>query len=286
MVDFLGNKGLEQMNVQRIASARSPFNAKMALLVQSFFTLPFWLLLFGVGTALFAYYRHHPSPEVEHFIAAKQYDRIFPYFIYSVLPSGLRGLMIAALLAAAMSTISSLFNVLSMLTTSGACSLYSRRAGQPVSARGRVKAAKCMTVVWGGLVIAAALSMIRIESILQTVNTVIGVFTGPLTGMFLLGIFSRRANAGGVLIGFAASFATGLFLQYGTRLTFTIFGTTELIVMLAVGSVASLFFAAPEPSRIEPLLWQWRGWGAMLFGRGADPATGQLPAAVEVVTRV
>ena len=266
IVDFLGSKGVEQMNVQRFVSARSPFNAKMAMLVQSFFTMPFWLLLFGVGIGLFAYYRHHPSPEVAQFIAAKQYDRIFPHFIYSVMPVGMRGLMIAALLSAAMSTISSLFNVLSMLTTPGVSAAYARQFKQPLSGRGRVVMAKCLTVAWGLLVIVAALSMIRIESILKTVNSIIGIFTGPMTGIFLLGLFSRRANASGVLIGFVASFATGLYLQYGTKLTFTIFGTVELVVMLVVGSLASRCFATPEQSRIEPLLWRWHGWREMLFG--------------------
>jgi len=265
IVDFLGNKGIEQMNVQRFVSAKSPFNAKMAMLVQSFFTMPVWLVLFGVGIGLFAYYRHHPSPEVAQFIAANQYDRIFPHFIYSVMPVGLRGLMVAALLSAAMSTLSSVFNVLSMLSTPGVSAAYTSRFKQPLSAQGRVVMAKCLTVAWGVLVIAGALSMIRIESILKTVNTVISMFTGPMTGTFLLGLFSRRANARGVIIGFFASFATGLYLQYGTKVTFTIFGTAELVVMLVVGSVASRCFAAPEQSRIEPLLWRWRGWREMLF---------------------
>jgi Na+/proline symporter len=272
IVDFLGSKGVEQMNVQRFVSAKSPFNAKMAMLVQSFFTMPFWLLLFGVGIGLFAYYRHHPSPEVAQFIAAKQYDRIFPHFIYSVMPVGLRGLMIAALLSAAMSTVSSLFNVLSMLTTPGVSVAYARQFKQPLSDRGRVVMAKCLTVAWGVLIIVAALSMIRIESILKTVNTIIGMFTGPLTGIFLLGLFSRRANAPGVLIGFVASFATGLYMQYATKLTFTIFGTVELVIMLVVGSLASRCFAKPDQNRIEPLLWRWRGWREMLFSGGEKSA--------------
>lgn len=273
IVDFLGTKGVEQMNVQRFVSARSPFNAKMAMLVQSFFTMPFWLLLFGVGIALFAYYHHHPSPEVSRFIAARQYDRIFPHFIYSVMPVGLRGLLIAALLSAAMSTLSSVFNVLSMLTTDGVYSFYTKRLKREPSPAGRVRSAKVMTLVWSALIIAAALSMIRIESILSTVNSIIGIFTGPLTGIFLLGMFTRRANAPGVLIGFALSFAIGLYLQQCTDVTFTIFGTTELIVMLLVGTIASRFFAAPEPGRIEPLRWRWNGWRSMIFGGGAtDPA--------------
>lgn len=266
IVDYLGTKGVEQMNVQRFVSARSPFNAKLAMLVQSFFTLPFWLLLFGVGLALLAYYQHHPSAEVAGYIAKGQYDRIFPHFIYSVMPVGLRGLIIAALLSAAMSTLSSVFNVLSMLTSDGVYSFLAGRLRRTGSPEGRLRTAKLMTVLWALLIIAAALSMIRMESILKTVNSIIGIFTGPLTGMFLLGLFSRRANAPGVFIGFVASFATGLYLQYGTDLTFTIFGTSELLVMLAVGAGASRLFAAPEPRRIEPLLWRWNGWKSMLLG--------------------
>jgi SSS family solute:Na+ symporter len=281
IVDFLGTKGIEQMNVQRFVSARSPFHAKMAMLVQSFFTMPFWLLLFSVGIALFAYYHHHPSPEVTRFIAARQYDRIFPHFIHSVMPAGLRGLMIAALLSAAMSTISSVFNVLSMLTTDRVCGLCAGWTGAPLSARARLATARCMTAAWGGLVTLAALAMIRIESILTVVNSIIGIFTGPMTGLFLLGMFSRRANAPGVLVGFAAAFATGLILQYRAHITFTLLGTTELIVMLAVGSVASHWFPPPDPSRIEPLLWRWHGWRAMLFGgvQGGETGPAGQPAA-------
>jgi len=178
---------------------------------------------------------------------------------------GLRGLMVAALLSAAMSTLSSVFNMLSMLTTPGMSAAYATRFKHPLSARGRVVMAKGLTVAWGVLVMAAALSMIRIESILKTVNTTISIFTAPMTGIFLLGLFSRKANARGVIIGFALSFAAGLILQYGTKVTFTFYSTVELAIMLTVGSLASRCFAAPEQSRIEPLLWRWRGWREMLF---------------------
>lgn len=60
LVDFLGTKGVDQMNVQRFLSARSSASAKLAMLVQSCFTLPVWLLLFGVGMGLFAYYTRFP----------------------------------------------------------------------------------------------------------------------------------------------------------------------------------------------------------------------------------
>jgi len=262
LVDFLGTKGVDQMNVQRFLSARSGSSAKLAMLVQSCFTLPVWLLLFTVGMSLFAYYARFPSEQVSEYIAAGQYDRIFPYYVHSVMPVGIRGLMIAALMAAAMSTMDSVLNVLSTISVTN---VYRRLVRPEASDRQCVRVAKGLTVVWGCVVIAAAFSMIRIESILKTVNSVIGIFVGPMAGLFLLGLMTKRANSPGARLGFAGAMSVSLYMKFGTDITFTLMGVTGMSVTLAIGRLGSLLFARPAESQLRGLLWRWRGWREMLF---------------------
>ena len=269
IIDFLGSKSVDQMNVQRYLSARTGFNAKMAMLIQSFFSLPVWLLLFSVGACLFAYYQHFPSAAVQEAIAIGKYDRIFPIYIYETLPAGIRGLLIAALLAAAMSTMDSVLNVLSTISI---VNIYKGRINPNVSDRQCLVAAKLVTVFWGVVVIVAAFAMINIESILKTVNSIIGIFIGPLMGVFMLGMFSRRTNSWGAFWGFIAGFTSALYLKFlhpaifDEQITFTIYGTCGLVMTLSVGYAVSLLFAAPGTNRTEGLLWRWRGWREMLLG--------------------
>jgi len=271
VIDFLGSKSVDQMNVQRYLSAKTPRNAKMALLVQSFFTLPVWILLFAVGTCLFAYYHHNPSPVVDGFIKANKHDRIFPYYIFQVMPVGVRGFMIAALLAAAMSTMDSVLHVLATVMVTD---IYKRYINPQADDRRNLTVARNLIVGWGIFIILAAIGMQNIESILRTTNKVIGIFVGPMMGIFLLGMFFRRMNWQGAICGLLLGFATGYFL-FRWKLPFTVYGMSSLLAVLVFGGLSSLLFPAPAAEKTDGHMWKWHGFREMLVGGGdGSPSAG------------
>jgi len=265
---FLGQKTVDQMTVQRFLSAKSPRSAKLSILVNSCFTLPVWALLFSVGMCLFAYYKVNPSPVVSQFIAEGKFDRIFPHYIFSVMPAGIRGIMIAALVAAAMSTMDSVLNVLSTVSI---VSIYKKIINPDATDYQCLVRAKIMTIVWGLIVMALAFSMINIESILKTVNSIIGITAGPILGIFILAMFVRRANSPGAFIGVVLSFALVLYFNiFLPQITFTIYVVVGMVAALIFGYLASLFFPSPDAEKIGPLLWKWHGFKEMFFGGQRD----------------
>ena len=285
-IEFLGAKTVDQMNVQRYMSARNARNAKIALLTQSFFTLPVWLLLFAVGMALFAFYQHNPSPQIAEYVRLGKFDKIFPHYIATVMPVGLRGLLIAALMAAAMSTMDSVLNALSTISV---VNIYKKmRPGRPDTHY--LKSAKILTIGWGVIVTLLAMLMMDINSILKTINSISGILVGPVLGLFVLGMFTRRSNWQGTLIGLVAALLPLVFMKFGAEmtnaayhvlgrpdpipawidtlssLTFTLYGFVGFVICLAVGYLSSRAFPAPNERRIQPLIWRPRPWKDMLLG--------------------
>ena len=262
-IEFLGSKTVDQINVQRYLSARTPQNAKLAMLIQSFFTMPVWFILYCVGMCLFAYYTIYPSSEVSQFITDNKYDRIFPYYIYSVMPIGIRGFMVAALLAAAMSTMDSVLNVLSTITV---VNIYKKFVNKDASERNSLMMAKILTCLWGIVVIVLATRMIHIESILKTINSIAGILIGPIVGVFVLGMFFRRTNSLGTLLGMLLAFPPLLYLKYKTNVTFTLYGITGLTVTIVAGYLLSFLSSVPSLKKESLLIWKWRGLREMLLG--------------------
>jgi sodium-coupled monocarboxylate transporter 8/12 len=284
-VEFIGVKTVDQMNVQRYLSAKNARNAKIAMFTQSFFTLPVWLLLFAVGMSLYAFYQYHPSPEVADFIADGKYDRILPHYIGTVMPIGIRGLLIAALMAAAMSTMDSVLNALSTISV---VNIY-KKIKPKVSDAQALKMAKILTVFWGIVVTLLAWLMIDIKSILVTIQSIAGILVGPVLGIFVLGMFTRRSNWQGALSGMIAALIPLIIIKYGaailasfygmlgldmsipdwlsylSKVTFTVYGIIGLVISTSVGYSFSLLFRPPDKN-IDIVLWKARGWKEMLLG--------------------
>lgn len=262
-VGFMGKKGVEQMNIQRYLSARSGRSAKLALITQPLFTMSVWILLYMVGMSMYAYYSANPDPHIDDLVSQGLFDRIMPYFIVQQFPVGLKGLMVAALLGAAMSTMDSVLNVLSTISV---VNIYKRVISPKSTDRQHLIVCRIMTVVWGIVVIGLSLAMMDIQSILKTVQTISGLFVSPLLGVLLLGMFTRRTNARGAFIGMLVSCAVVFCVERLTPLSFTTYGAIGLIVVLVVGYLSSLFFPAPTKRQLHNLTWKWRGLKEMLFG--------------------
>lgn len=248
----LQNFGIDQAYVQRYITARDDRAATRSLWFGGLSYVPLSAVFFFVGTALFAYYAARPGalpPEV-----AVKGDKVFPYFIAHELPAGLRGLVIAAIFAAAMNGFG--LNTTATLTL---CDLYQRYLRPNASSREAMRVLYVSTVAWGAIATGVGLAMIRVEGALKTWWQLAGIFGGGMLGLFLLGRLSRRAGGAAAGAGVAAGVAVILWMSLSPRwealppalrspfhnYLIIVFGT---ITVLAVGLIVAAL-SKPTPGR-------------------------------------
>ena len=198
------------------------------------------ILFFAIGTALFAFYRLHPG-ELDPLMPRT--DSIFPLFIVRELPAGVAGLIVAGIFAAAQSTLSSSLNSMATAYVTD----FHRRLRPQATDAACLKLAKWLTGVIGlaGTGIALVLAQADIRSLWETFLEVIGLFGGTVSGLFVLGIFVRRANGGGALIGALASALCVGLVWYNKWTVFWVFPVIGVGVCLLAGWLASLLLPRP-----------------------------------------
>ena len=205
----LQNYGIDQNYVQRYHAAKTDKDAKFSALFGGYLFIPVSALFFLIGSALYSYYAAGVAPLPEH-IAAKP-DYVFPYFIVNGLPVGLRGLRIASIFAAGMSTVStSVTSAATIILTDYVRPLFHkiRRSGG-TEARGneekhrRLELAIVRLSSFGvGLLGACvAIAMLSVESIIDAWWTLSSIFSGGMLGLFLLGCIPQQINRAAAVIG-------------------------------------------------------------------------------------
>lgn len=260
-------RGTDQFQMQRAFAAKSLNHAKWAAYLGSILAVPVIGILYLLGIGFYASNLMKPNAEVSALLHGGQHDRILPYYIMHAMPVGIRGMMVAGLLAAAMSTLSSALNSLSTICT---IDLYKRWVRGSASEDHYAKFSRWMAATLGVVVAMIALAMINLRSILYTSGTLVSYVTGPLLGVFLLGILFRKSHGKGVAFGVILSVIATLFvgeglkILWGYRVAFswvTLFG---IFTTMAFGYAASLLLASGERQGIEKLLWKWQGLRQML----------------------
>jgi len=237
----------DQVSVQRYLSAGSLKESQRSLWIKLWFVLPVLVLFYGTGLVLYAFYKIHGDPLAAGLIEKE--DQILPYFVVTQLPAGLPGLLIAAIYAASMSTISAGLNSLASATV---IDFQQRLSGVADGASStKVSNARWITVGYGVLVMALAFAVSAMPgNLVESVNTVIGLIGGPLLGLFFLGMFTQRATTRGALTGCFSGFAVllGVFLyQSGwftaakppQMISFVWFSLLGCAVTMAVGLATS-----------------------------------------------
>jgi SSS family transporter len=233
--------GTDQLMVQRLLAARNESQSKLALLSSGVFILIQFGLFLLVGASLYAFYKLFPPGA-----AFASSDRIFPTFIVNRMPHGISGLLIAAILAAAMSNLSAALNSLSSTTV---VDFYLRLRPQATEKR-RVAISRFATVLWGIVLFGLALLSRHGGRVVEIGLTIISVAYGSLLGVFLLGILTRRATESGAIVGMAFGLALNLYLWLGAnqfagwagfRIAFTWLVAIGTIVTFAIGYGVSLF---------------------------------------------
>lgn len=187
----LQNFGIDQAFVQRYITARSTEDAKTSVWMGAIAYIPISLVLFFIGTALYVFYTTQP----ELLPADISGDSVFPYFIVSELPVGFTGIIIAAVFAAAMSTVDSSLNSSATLILQD---IYKRYVRPEAGARESMVVLYASTFVWGVIGTGMALLMVGAESALDVWWEYASIFSGGMLGLFLLGLISRARNPAAV----------------------------------------------------------------------------------------
>lgn len=204
----LQNFCIDQSYIQRYIASRSEGESRKSVWIGGLLYVPLSALFFLIGTALFAFYTAQPDLLPADLRAPARSDSVLPYFIAAELPPGITGLVVAAIFAAAMSTIStSLNSSATILMADFYERLFNRSGG-----RGSMLVLYGGTVAWGAMGTLIALALIRVESALDAWWLLASVFGGGMLGLFLLGFLSARATSGSAAVGVTAGVAVILWL--------------------------------------------------------------------------
>lgn len=240
---YVCTNGSDQMSVQRFLSTRDAAAARKTLLVAQVTDATVSLLLGMTGIAILGFYRAHPPA-----LAADQSiesigDRLFPRFIMTEMPAGLSGLVLAAILSAALSSLSSGIN--------SACAVFekdflSRRPGHTSSESATVVRLRWLTWLVGAVAVALSmLNLLFVGNLVERCFKLINLLTAPLFVLFFLALFVPWANSLGAWLGLAVSTATAVTIAYSKDLglPFTIgfvwIIPCSLLAGVSVGAAAS-----------------------------------------------
>jgi solute:Na+ symporter, SSS family len=223
--------GTDQLMVQRLLAARNQRDSRVALLSSGLVILGQFTLFLLVGAGLWYFYRLFPP--ATKFASA---DRVFPTFIVDHIPPGMAGLLIAAILAAAMSNLSAALNSLSSTTMID----FYLRLRPEASERTRLALSRGSTIVWGIVLFGLALASRHGGKVLETGLTIASVAYGGLLGVFLLGVLTRRATQSGAIAGMLCGLALNIYIWRWTHVAWTWYVTIGASTTFLVGYLASL----------------------------------------------
>ncbi len=236
----LGTMSTDQSVVQRYLTTRDEKETAKALWTDVAVSVPWAMAVFGLGTALYVFYKVNPGM----IDPALANDEIVPFFIGQNLPSGVSGIIIAGIFAASMSSVdSSIHSSTTVLMRD-----FMHRRVESKSELRKVSLARWITAGLGimGTLIAIVMTFFDITSVWDIVLEFAGLFTGAMTGVFILGIFSKRANGKGAVIGTLTSAAVLLWVKNFTSLHFFLYSGIGIVSCAVIGYLASLFFTSEK----------------------------------------
>ncbi len=248
----MASHGTDQLMVQRMLAARNLRESQLALLSSGVVIFIQFALFLLIGAGLYVFYGQHPAV----FASA---DRIFPTFIVREMPIGIAGLLVAAILAAAMSNLSAALNSLSSTTVVD----FYMHLRPHADDRERAIISKSSTVLWALVLFAIAVYSVFVGGkghVVEIGLSIASVAYGCLLGVFLLGTLTRFATQRGATIGMIFGFMLNLWLWQGVfpmhlgpitvpHIAWTWYVLIGAAVTFGVGSIASLIFGKQSVRR-------------------------------------
>jgi len=218
----MASHGTDQLIVQRLLATKNLKNAQKAIIGSGVIIIFQFAIFLLVGVLLFAFYGKMNMRS----------DEVFPYFIINVIPTGLKGLIIAGLFAAALSTLAGSISSLSSATVMDILVPYFKKFDDD---RKKLFASRIITIIWASMLVLVALLFMGSSQAVVEIALSIASFTyGGLLGTFILGILNKKASQEDALAGFVA----GIFLMItiiSLKLTawtyFTLIGVTATLIV-------------------------------------------------------
>lgn len=247
----MSTHGTDQYLVQRYLCTDGPRPATVALLTSGAIVLAQFIGFLFIGVLLFAFY--HPYSDPGYVTAAATSfpfsggDRVFPDFITRHLPTGLSGLVVAAIFAAAMSS------SLNSIAATAVNDLY-KPLRPSRDDKHYLKVSRVLTLAWGVVQIGVALVVRHQQrSALDQALSIASLINGPILGVFLVGTFLRRVSQPPALIGMVASMGVMLYVFFATRIAWTWYVFIGSSVTLIVAWLASFAFAPAASKQQDEL---------------------------------
>jgi SSS family solute:Na+ symporter len=240
----MATHGTDQTIVQRLLAARNQRDSRSALLASGVIVLFQFTVFLLIGVLLFVFAQHTPllSP-------GERTDRILPLFLVREMPAGLAGLLLASIIAVAMSNASGSLNSLAASSVLDFSALRFGRSGsrKPANDAGFLRLSRRMTLFWG--LVLMGFGLMTWGPVLEAGLTVASLPFGSLLGLFLLGTLNRRSNAAGALAGMFAGLITILCVWRLTNIVFTWYVLIGSTTTFLVGSLVSLLTRADESEK-------------------------------------
>ncbi len=253
LTSWLSEYSSNQNTVQRYCAAKSTHEARKGMFICAFSSLPIWAFYMFLGTALYVFFQVFPTLEAQQMLTGeRKAEQILPYFIINHLPAGIVGLVIAAALAAAMSSLDSSINAIS---TVGIVDIYRRHLAKGRSDKHYLHVAWLLAAVTSVFMIIGAIYIYQAETktLQDTATILVSLLSGGMLGLYLLGFFTTRGDARAAWVGifFTVVFTLWTILDKrgllpdSMQLPFDSYYTTiigNFIMFVSAYLVATLFF--------------------------------------------
>ena len=229
----------DQTVIQRYLTTRDEKSAGKSIIMNGVLSIVISLVFYFIGTALFAFYKTNPD---QLNVSMENPDSIFPHFIMTRMPQGIAGIMIAAIFAATMSTVSSSINSLSTAFTTD---FYKRMVKGKLDSH-YLYIARIAGIILGSISVFLALlmAMWNILSLFDYFNYILGLLASGLGGLFFMGIFFPKIRANAAITGFIGGFLTVLIVRMYTDIHLMLYGFVGMTSSVLIGLLVS--FILPE----------------------------------------
>lgn len=212
LTNWMAEYSSNQNVVQRYCASKSTAEAKKAMWICAFTSIPLWAFFMFLGTSFWVFFTANPTPETNAMLSGEaSAEQIFPFFIQQYLPIGIAGLVVAAVLAAAMSSLDSSINAIATVTI---VDLYRRHFVKGRDDAHYLKMARWFAVVSSVVMMYGAYVLItsdNIKTLQDTSNILTALTAGGLLGLFGLGFFTTRGDGRAVAVAIVATLIYSLY---------------------------------------------------------------------------
>ena len=244
----LSTLGTDQAYLQRYLSTRSLKEGQRSILMDTLIILPVSFLLYLLGNVLYVFYRIHPS----HLKGLTNPDAVLPFFVLRELGGAFSGLVVASIFASSMAVMSAGINALTTATT---VDFYRRWLRPQFQETHYVSVGRVGTIAWGTACTLGALFANRLGPLMIAFNKINAFLGGPILGIFLLGMLTRRAKGTPSIIGGAIALGVVSWLNWNTDMSFLYQAFIGTVTTFAFGYLLSFLGIAPSQEKLEGLVW-------------------------------